>query len=1141
MSVPGGPAATSPNFVFLAVHDQRLAAVGALAERFFADDPNTCLLKLRQFGELLAQRAAANVGLYANYEENQADLLGRLRSRGVMSHDIADLFHGIRKAGNRANHELEGDHRDALHQLRMARELGVWFHRAFGGNPKFSPGPFAPPPDPKKETAELRAELERLRQDAATRSAETEAARAALAKEQEQRLSAEERATHAAKAQAEAEELAALFDADRAKAQAERAEHQAAVAKLAAELTALQQRQDALPASAVEATVQQAAAASELLDLDEAATRRIIDQQLRDAGWEADTEALSYGRGLRPQPGKHLAIAEWPTENGPADYVLFVGLEAIAVVEAKRKSRDVPGSIEQAKRYSRGLAEVTPVEGGPWGQYRVPFLFATNGRAYLRQLATKSGIWFLDGRRKQNHPRALEGWPTPDGLRGMLGQDIDRAHEQLRQEPTEYLELRPYQLRAIRSAEKAIAAGQRDLLLAMATGTGKTKTCIGLVYRLLKTKRFRRILFLVDRTALGEQTENAFKDARLENLQTFTDIFDLKGIADVKVDRDTKVHITTIQAMVMRVLLADDDVPPVDAYDCLVIDECHRGYLLDRELGEEELTFRDESDYISKYRRVLDHFDAVKIGLTATPALHTTEIFGPPVFTYSYREAVIDSYLVDHEPPIRIVTALAEDGMTWKAGEEMVTLDPTTGTVNTVTLPDEVELDIDSYNRRVITESFNRVVCERLAEHIDPSLQEKTIVFCVTDGHADMVVGLLKEAFDKRYGGVDDDAVVKITGRADKPRQLIRRFRNEHSPTVAVTVDLLTTGIDVPKVSNLVFLRRVKSRILYDQMLGRATRLCDEIGKETFKVFDAVDIYTELAKFTDMKPVAVNPKLTFAQLVEELRTQEAPGLRERLLDQLLAKLQAKQRRMSDEARDRFRDLTGLDPKALVEKLKNEGAAEASKWLASKPELPEFLDGRTGRAPVLIFSDHKDGVRYEGRGYGNATKPEDYLDGFSTFLRENMNNLPALAIVVQRPRDLTRAELKELRLALDQAGYTDAFLRTAWREKTNADVAASIIGFIRQAALGDPLVPYEERVERATKKLIASQKWTDPQRRWLERIGKQMKVEVIVDRAALDEGEFRNQGGGFERLNKQFDGKLGEILADLGESVWKEQA
>jgi type I restriction enzyme R subunit len=1114
----------SPNFAFLAAHDDHLVALGTLAERFFADDPNTCLLKLRQFAELLAQRAAANAGIYSTYEENQVDLLGRLRSRGIVSREVADLFHGVRKAGNAANHSLTGDHREALHQLRIARELAIWFHRAFGGNPKFSPGPFVPPPDPAKETDALRAELDRLREEAATHRAAADAARAALEEEGKKRLSAEERARKEGEERAQWEELATLTEGEKA--------------KLAADLAALQNTRHSLPATTLEATVVSAGKASELVTLDEQATRRLIDDQLRAVGWEVDTEEITYANGVRPQAGKALAIAEWPTESGPADYVLFLGLHAIGVVEAKRAMKDVAGDIEQAKRYSRGLRDATPIDGGPWEKYRVPFLFSTNGRPFLRQVATKSGIWFLDARRKQNHPRHLEGWPSPEGLKAQLGQDIDASHEALKQEPTQYLGLRDYQITAIRRIEAAIERGQRELLVAMATGTGKTKTCIGLVYRLLKTKRFRRVLFLVDRSALGEQAENAFKDARLENLQTFTDIFDLKGLADARPDKDTKVHVCTIQAMVQRVLYNDDDTPPVDAHDCIVVDECHRGYLLDRELGHEEMTFRDESDYISKYRRVLDHFDAVKIGLTATPALHTSEIFGAPVYTYSYPEAVIDGFLVDHEPPVRIVTALAQDGMTWKAGEEMITLDPATGVVDTVRLADEVDLDIDTYNRRVLTDEFNRVVCERLAKHIDPTFGDKTIVYCVNDLHADTVVRFLKDAFDAEYGGVDDDAVRKITGRSDKPEQLIRQFRNEKFPTVAVTVDLLTTGIDVPRVSNLVFLRRVRSRILYDQMLGRATRLCEELDKEYFKVFDAVDLYTALAPLTDMRPVVVNPKITFDQLVRELESQKAPNVREVILDQLLAKLQAKQRRMSDDARERLREMTGLDPRALAAKLRHDGPSAAAAWLAGHPGLPALLDGRTGRPWTLVVSNHPDELREETRGYGTASKPEDYLEAFSKFLRDNVNKIPALAVVTQRPRDLTRAQLKELRLALDVAGYPEAFLRTAWREKTNADIAASIIGFIRQAALGDALVPYEERVDHAAKKLLASQPWTTSQRRWLERIAKQMKVETIVDRTSLDEGAFREQAGGFERLNKQFDGKLETYLGDLRQAVWE---
>jgi type I restriction enzyme R subunit len=286
-------------------------------------------------------------------------------------------------------------------------------------------------------------------------------------------------------------------------------------ARLAQELAALQAAAAIAQAPATTAIVEGAAAAAAEVVLDEAATRRLIDEQLRLAGWEADSEELTHASGARPQKNKNLAIAEWPTKTGPADYVLFIGLQPVAVVEAKRKHKDVSASLEQSKRYSRGYSVSAEQQspGGPWGEYKVPFLFATNGRPFLRQLIDKSGIWLLDVRREANHGRALEGWYTPDGLAASLRQDIDKAHEQLQTEPTEYLGLRDYQLAAIRAVETAIAAGQRDCLVAMATGTGKTRTCIGFAYRLLKTKRFRRMLFLVDRSALGRQTADAFKDA----------------------------------------------------------------------------------------------------------------------------------------------------------------------------------------------------------------------------------------------------------------------------------------------------------------------------------------------------------------------------------------------------------------------------------------------------------------------------------------------------------------------------------------------------------------------------------------------------------------------------------------------------
>jgi len=172
-----------------------------------------------------------------------------------------------------------------------------------------------------------------------------------------------------------------------------------------------------------------------------------------------------------------------------------------------------------------------------------------------------------------------------------------------------------------------------------------------------------------------------------------------------------------------------------------------------------------------------------------------------------------------------------------------------------------------------------------------------------------------------------------------------------------------------------------------------------------------------------------------------------------------------------------------------------------------------------------------------RGYGEAQRPQDFLEGFSAFVRDNVNTIAALKLVVQRPRDLTRADLQELRRALDLKGYSEANLRRAWADAKNEDIAASIIGFVRQAALGDPLTPYGDRVRAAMQKVIGSRAWTYPQKRWLKRIGEQVEKEVVVDRAAIDRDPFAADGG-FTRLNKVFGGELEAVLAGINEEMWK---
>src|SRR5690606_15711977 len=338
--------------------------------------------------------------------------------------------------------------------------------------------------------------------------------------------------------------------------------------------------------------------------LSEAETRGLIDRQLQLEGWQADTKLLRYSNGVRPQKGLNLAIAEYPTlldgEEGFADYVLFEGLMPVAVVEAKKQNKTVSQYIRQAERYSQSFQFATdldkPYKNTPWTSeekvYHIPFVYACNGQKQSKRLADEGGIWFRDVRHPSNISKVLQGFHSPEGLKWKLEQDIERADEYLEQ--TEILPFndRFYQREGIKAVEQAIAKDKQRILLAMATGTGKTRLATGLMYRLIKSQRFKHILFLVDRSTLGTQAFDAFGAEVIEQGQTLAQIY---TVADLGVDTTERpeVQVATVQSLVHR--LFNSDAPlPIDFYDCIIIDEAHRGYTLDKEMTEGEETIRDE-------------------------------------------------------------------------------------------------------------------------------------------------------------------------------------------------------------------------------------------------------------------------------------------------------------------------------------------------------------------------------------------------------------------------------------------------------------------------------------------------------------------------------------------------------------------
>ena len=569
--------------------------------------------------------------------------------------------------------------------------------------------------------------------------------------------------------------------------------------------------------------------------------------------------------------------------------------------------------------------------------------------------------------------------------------------------------------------------------------------------------------------------------------------------------------------------------------------EAHRGYILDKEMGEDEVLYRNQDDFRSKYRAVIDYFDAVKIALTATPALHTTEIFGKPVYSYDYRTAVVDGYLVDHDAPHIIKTKLSEEGIIFEAGSTAPIYDPVTNMVtNSEELEDDLKFEVEDFNRKVVTEGFNKVVLTEIARDIDPNEKGKTLIFAVDDAHADMVTRILKNYYSEQ--GISEEAVMKITGSIEngnpvKIKEAIRRFKNETFPNIVVTVDLLTTGIDVEEIVNLVFLRRIRSRILFEQMLGRATRLCPEVGKTHFEIYDAVGVYQALDPVSTMKPVVVNQTATFDDLIDGMDHLESDKAKRNQLDMIIAKILRNKNKMTDEFREQFKSLSnGESPESFADALRNMTIDKAVETVKkSRAAFAYVRGGHQGRKKFI--SNAQDEVTSHERGYGNATRPEDYLKEFHTFIDNNINEIAALNIVATRPKELTRQSLRELKLILDRNNFSETKLQTAWKQMTNEDIAADIISFIRQKSIGDALVTKEERIHAAIVKTKAAHpELSRVQLNWLERIEAYLLKEVVLNKESFEAPQFKIKGG-YTAIDKAFGNKLDAVIDEINSYMY----
>lgn len=872
-----------------------------------------------------------------------------------------------------------------------------------------------------------------------------------------------------------------------------------------------------------------------------------IDKLLNNAGWII----IPFHKQIKTKSLKNHAVEEFPTDNGPADYALFVNGKLLGIVEAKKTAVNPQNVLEQAKRYSKGC-EVTI---GLWNDFKVPFIYSSNGEQ----------IWFADVRDEIYYSRQLVNFHSPQALEEFFERNVEKSKEWLKTNPIEFEKLRPYQKEAIAAIEKALIENKRNILIAMATGTGKTFTLVSSIYRLLKSDFAKRILFLVDRRALAAQAAQAFATFTTPSGNKFNQEYEVYSQRFRKEDFDenekfnvdvlpndylthprsshTFVYVSTIQRMAINLFgragafeesISDPEITeeaeelniPIHAFDVIIADECHRGY-----------TSKD----VNVWRNVLDHFDAIKIGLTATPAAHTTAYFGHPVFRYSYEQAVLDGYLADYRA-IKIKSDVRINGIFLKEGELVGVIDQSTGIEKIDELEDEREFNSEEIEKSITAPDSNRKILEEIKKYAEEHERQtgrfpKTLIFAVNDipniSHCDQIVKLAREIF-----GRGDDFVQKITGNpsVDRPLEKIRQFRNRPKPGIVVTVDMLSTGVDIPPLEFIVFMRPVKSRILWAQMLGRGTRKCPDINKEFFTIFDCFDgTLIEYFKNTTDFEISIEETtspVTIEEIIENIWNNID---REYNIRRLIKRLRRIADTMSAEARQLFAEFIpdgdiGKFADGLRDALKN-NFNETMSILRNK-EFQRLLNDYP-RAKRVFYVAHTvvDSVVSEPLFEigDKELKPLDYLEEFSKFIEKNKNIIEPLKILFEAPKNWNTNVLTELRETLKKKYFDEKKLQEAIKYTKHKEMV-DIISIIKHAVNKSyPLLTAEERVNKVFDELKKEFSFNKEQLQWLDYIKQHLIVNLAIDKENFDIVPVFEHHGGLAKAKRIFGDKLEQLI------------
>jgi type I restriction enzyme R subunit len=920
--------------------------------------------------------------------------------------------------------------------------------------------------------------------------------------------------------------------------------------------------------------------------LPETKARLIIDAKLSAAGWRVqDLKQINLGAAVG------VAVREYPTDAGPADYVLFVHREPVGVIEAKADEVILTFVEYQTECYAKSLLKWC-VQAAP-----LPFLFESTGQV----------IRFTDNRDPAPRSREIFHFYRPETLAGWLKQPTSlrrRLAEQMPELPTR--NLRECQINAVRGLEASLALNHPRALVQMATGAGKTFTAITSVYRLLKFGGAKRILFLVDTRNLGKQAHQEFMAyTPPDDGRTFTELYNVQRLASSTIDPHAQVCISTIQRMYSMLsgepiddsaedlslyevqqtasqekLVVYNPAIPVETFDFIIIDECHRSIY-------------------NLWKQVLDYFDAFLIGLTATPDKRTFGFFNENVVAeYSYEQSVADGVNVGYDVYL-IETEITRKGAEVEAKAWVDHRDRLTRKRRWSQLDEDALYTGRELDRSVVNPSQIRKVIQEMKRAVEqeifPNRQEapKTLIFAKTDSHADDILQIVREVY-----GQGNAFCRKVTYTAEDPDSILASFRNDYHPRIAVTVDMIATGTDVKPLEVLLFMRDVRSRNYYEQMKGRGTRSLSfddlrrvsnsaDSAKTRFVLIDAVGVERSLK--TDSRPLERQPQMALQDLLRNVAVGHRDDDTVLSLANRLVRL-AKQ--LDDKALARIEKAAGgvplkelgkgliaaLDPDQIVETalviaqeqgitrteemltVQELAAAKARRVFAAcapfdSPELRDAVESARREREQIIDHLNLDQVTFAGYSAQAEAQAQQVIQSFTAFIAAHRDEIAALSFFYQQPyqrRVLTFEMIEELHDALSRPPLMltterlwSAYARVQQNQVKGAAVKrqlTDLIALVRFAIeLDGELKPFADQVNVRFQEWIfrhnarRTTAFTPEQTEWLRMIKDHIAASCAMGRDDFDYAPFVDQGG-LQKAWGLFGGELDPLMEEMNREL-----